>query len=145
MAIAMRRSIVKRLAISVSSRKLPVGAPVETLVDLTGMALFVTIVESGSLSAAGRAPSLPKARVHRQLELHEKRLAPPLDPSADPYRRGPALLTHSLVRFGRTCVLDVPNVEATPAAAETAVAASDAALADEQVCVLLALGGRWKP
>jgi hypothetical protein len=32
------------------------------------MALFVTIVESGSLSAAGRALSKPKATVSRQLE-----------------------------------------------------------------------------
>jgi Bacterial regulatory helix-turn-helix protein, lysR family len=47
---------------------------VKTLVDLTGMALFVTIVESGSLSAAGRALSMPKATVSRQLELLEKRL-----------------------------------------------------------------------
>jgi DNA-binding transcriptional LysR family regulator len=42
------------------------------------MALFVTIVESGSLSAAGRALSMPKATVSRQLELLEKRLGAPL-------------------------------------------------------------------
>jgi DNA-binding transcriptional LysR family regulator len=35
-------------------------------VDLAGMALFVKIVESGSLSAAGRALGLPKATVSRR-------------------------------------------------------------------------------
>jgi len=54
------------------------SSAVETLVDLTGMALFVTIVESGSLSAAGRALSMPNATVRRQLELLEIRLGAPL-------------------------------------------------------------------
>jgi DNA-binding transcriptional LysR family regulator len=49
-----------------------------SLVDLGGMALFVKIVESGSLSAAGRALSLPKATVSRQLALMESRLRAPL-------------------------------------------------------------------
>lgn len=51
----------------------------------------------------------------------------------------------ALFRFGRTGVLDVLNAEANLAAAETAVAASDTALADEQVNVFLALGGGWEP
>ena len=36
-------------------------------VDLAGMALFVRIVEHGSLSAAGRSVGLPKATVSRRL------------------------------------------------------------------------------
>src|SRR5438309_74592 len=36
-------------------------------VDLAGMALFVRIVEHGSLSAAGRSIGLPKATVSRRL------------------------------------------------------------------------------
>ena len=50
----------------------------------------------------------------------------------------------SLFRFGRTAILDVLNAEASLATAETAVAASDAALADDQVNVFLALGGGWQ-
>jgi outer membrane protein TolC len=50
----------------------------------------------------------------------------------------------TLLRFGRTCVLDVLNVEASLATAETALAASDAAIADAQVNVFLALGGGWE-
>ena len=50
----------------------------------------------------------------------------------------------TLFRFGRTGVLDVLNAEANLATAETAVAASDAALADDQVNVFLALGGGWQ-
>jgi NodT family efflux transporter outer membrane factor (OMF) lipoprotein len=50
----------------------------------------------------------------------------------------------TLLRFGRTGVLDVLNVEATLATAETALAASDAAIADAQVNVFLALGGGWE-
>jgi DNA-binding transcriptional LysR family regulator len=38
-----------------------------TNVDLDGMALFVRIVEAGSISAAGRALGLPKATVSRRL------------------------------------------------------------------------------
>jgi hypothetical protein len=46
-----------------------------------------------------------------------------------------------LLRFGRTGVLDVLNVEAGLATTEsTAVAVSDAAIADAQVNVFLALG-----
>jgi hypothetical protein len=45
---------------------------VEELVDLTGMALFVTIVESGSLSAAGRALSMPKATVSYIGDAHDR-------------------------------------------------------------------------
>ena len=47
-------------------------------VNLAGMALFVKIVESGSLSAAGRVLGLPKATVSRQLTLMEGRLGTPL-------------------------------------------------------------------
>ena len=40
--------------------------------DLSGMALFVRIVEEGSLSAAGRFLGLPKATVSRHLVLLER-------------------------------------------------------------------------
>jgi outer membrane protein TolC len=50
----------------------------------------------------------------------------------------------TLYRFGRTAILDVLNAEAILATAETAVAASDAALADDQANVFLALGGGWE-
>jgi multidrug efflux system outer membrane protein len=39
----------------------------------------------------------------------------------------------------------VLNAEANLATAETAVAASDEALADDQTNVFLALGGGWEP
>lgn len=42
--------------------------------SLADMALFVHIVESGSLSAAGRTMSLPKATISRRLALMEQRL-----------------------------------------------------------------------
>jgi NodT family efflux transporter outer membrane factor (OMF) lipoprotein len=51
----------------------------------------------------------------------------------------------TLFRFGRTGILDVLNAEANLATAETAVAASDEALADDQANVFLALGGGWEP
>jgi NodT family efflux transporter outer membrane factor (OMF) lipoprotein len=51
---------------------------------------------------------------------------------------------HTLLRFGRTGVLDVLTVEASLAATESALAASDAAIADAQVAVFLALGGGWE-
>jgi NodT family efflux transporter outer membrane factor (OMF) lipoprotein len=51
----------------------------------------------------------------------------------------------TLFRFGRTAILDVLNAEANLATAETAVAASDEALADDQTNVFLALGGGWEP
>jgi outer membrane protein TolC len=51
----------------------------------------------------------------------------------------------TLFRFGRTGILDVLTVEASLATAETAVAVSDATLADDQVNVFLALGGGWEP
>ena len=51
----------------------------------------------------------------------------------------------TLYRFGRTGLLDRLNAEANLATAETAVAASDASLADDQVSVFLALGGGWEP
>jgi NodT family efflux transporter outer membrane factor (OMF) lipoprotein len=51
----------------------------------------------------------------------------------------------TLFRFGRTGILDVLNAEASLATAETAVAASDQALADDQTNVFLALGGGWEP
>ncbi len=47
-------------------------------VDLSGMALFVKIVECGSLSAAGRLLGLPKATISRQLTLMEQRMGAPL-------------------------------------------------------------------
>lgn len=46
--------------------------------NLADMALFVQIVESGSLSAAGRVLGLPKATVSRRLALMERRLGAPL-------------------------------------------------------------------
>ena len=51
----------------------------------------------------------------------------------------------TLFRFGRTAILDVLNAEASLATAETSVAASDEALADDQTNVFLALGGGWEP
>jgi outer membrane protein TolC len=51
----------------------------------------------------------------------------------------------ALFRFGRIGILDVLNAEAALATAETAVAASDAAMADSEVNVFLALGGGWGP
>lgn len=42
------------------------------------MALFVKIVESGSLSAAGRLLGLPKATISRQLALMKQRMGAPL-------------------------------------------------------------------
>jgi NodT family efflux transporter outer membrane factor (OMF) lipoprotein len=50
----------------------------------------------------------------------------------------------TLFRFGRTNILDVLDAEASLASAENAVAASDAAMADAQVNVFLALGGGWE-
>jgi DNA-binding transcriptional LysR family regulator len=47
-------------------------------VDLSGMVLFVKIVECGSLSAAGRLLGLPKATISRQLALMEHRMGAPL-------------------------------------------------------------------
>lgn len=47
-------------------------------IDLAGMALFVKIVESGSLAAAGRLLGLPKATVSRQLADIENRMGAPL-------------------------------------------------------------------
>jgi len=50
----------------------------------------------------------------------------------------------TLFRFGRTEILNVLTAEANLATAETAVAASDEALADDQANVFLALGGGWE-
>jgi DNA-binding transcriptional LysR family regulator len=47
-------------------------------VDLDGMALFVRIVEDGSLSAAARSLRLPKATVSRRLALLEASIGAPL-------------------------------------------------------------------
>lgn len=47
-------------------------------VDLAGMALFVRIVEDGSLSAAGRSLGLPKATVSRRLAQLETAIGTPL-------------------------------------------------------------------
>jgi DNA-binding transcriptional LysR family regulator len=47
-------------------------------VDLNGLALFVRIVEHGSLSAAGRKLGLPKATVSRRLALLEVSVGAPL-------------------------------------------------------------------
>lgn len=63
------------------------------LIDLSGMALFVNIVESGSLSAAGRMMDMPKATVSRQLIAIEKRTGAVL------LRRSTRALT--LTDFGR--------------------------------------------
>jgi len=46
--------------------------------NLSDMALFVCIVENGSLSAAGRALGMPKATISRRLALLERRLGTPL-------------------------------------------------------------------
>ncbi|MCX2945620.1 LysR family transcriptional regulator [Rahnella perminowiae] len=46
--------------------------------NLADMALFVQIIDSGSLSAAGRHLGLPKATVSRRLALMEQRLGAPL-------------------------------------------------------------------
>ena len=46
--------------------------------DLSGMALFVRIVEDGSLSAAGRTLGLPKATVSRRLAALEASIGTPL-------------------------------------------------------------------
>ena len=46
--------------------------------DLDGMALFVRIVETGSLSAAGRALGLPKATISRRLVQLEALIGTPL-------------------------------------------------------------------
>lgn len=51
----------------------------------------------------------------------------------------------TLFRFGRTNVLDLLDVQASLATTETAVASSDALLADRAVGVFLALGGGWQP
>lgn len=51
----------------------------------------------------------------------------------------------TLFRFGRTGILDVLDADASLATAETTLAASDAAIADAQVNVFLALGGGWGP
>ncbi|MGK4007326.1 LysR family transcriptional regulator [Sorangium sp. So ce1036] len=48
------------------------------LEDLSGLSMFVRIVEEGSLSAAGRALGVPKATISRHLALLEKRLGAPL-------------------------------------------------------------------
>lgn len=50
----------------------------DQLIDFDGMALFVKVVEYGSLSAAGRAVGMPKATVSRQIALLEQRLGAPL-------------------------------------------------------------------
>ena len=47
-------------------------------VDLSGMALFVSIVEEGSLSAAARALGIPKATVSRRLGELERQAGAPL-------------------------------------------------------------------
>jgi DNA-binding transcriptional LysR family regulator len=47
-------------------------------IDLGGMALFVEIVEGGSLSAAGRKLGLPKATVSRRLSMLEASIGVPL-------------------------------------------------------------------
>ena len=47
-------------------------------VDMSGMALFVRIVEEGSLSAAGRALGVPKATISRRLALLERQAGTPL-------------------------------------------------------------------
>jgi DNA-binding transcriptional LysR family regulator len=47
-------------------------------IDLAGMALFVRVVENGSLSAAGRDLGLPKATVSRRLRLLEASIGAPL-------------------------------------------------------------------
>ena len=53
-------------------------APSSSRTDFSGMALFVSIVEEGSLSAAARALGMPKATVSRQLAELERRAGTPL-------------------------------------------------------------------
>ena len=47
-------------------------------VDLSGMALFVSVVEEGSLSAAARALGIPKATISRRLAELERQAGAPL-------------------------------------------------------------------
>ena len=47
-------------------------------VDLSGMALFVSIVEEGSISAAARALAMPKATLSRRLSEMERQAGVPL-------------------------------------------------------------------
>ena len=51
---------------------------------------------------------------------------------------------HTLLRFGRTGVLDVLTAESRPRRHRERSPASDAAIADAQVAVFLALGGGWE-
>ncbi|HEY9028668.1 MAG TPA: TolC family protein, partial [Burkholderiaceae bacterium] len=50
-----------------------------------------------------------------------------------------------LYRSGRTGYLDALDADRTLAASDAAWAASDAALANDQVTLFLALGGGWEP
>jgi outer membrane protein TolC len=50
-----------------------------------------------------------------------------------------------LYRGGRTGYLDALDAERALAATEAALTSSDAAIADDQVVLFLALGGGWQP
>ena len=65
-----------------------------TRADLSGMALFVSIVEAGSLSAAGRALGLPKATVSRRLAQLERQAGAPLVARTNVGSLGPVTWAH---------------------------------------------------
>ncbi|MRW94483.1 efflux transporter outer membrane subunit [Duganella sp. FT80W] len=53
--------------------------------------------------------------------------------------------SHKLYQYGRTDFLSVLDADRTLAATDAAWAASDAALAKDQIALFLALGGGWEP
>jgi NodT family efflux transporter outer membrane factor (OMF) lipoprotein len=71
---------------------------------------------------------------------HNRKLRQARDSAATASRQA-----STLFHFGRTGILDVLSAEANLAIAETAIAASDETLADDQANVFLALGGGWEP
>ena len=53
-------------------------------------------------------------------------------------------MAHGQFAAGSASTLDVLSSEQAPVAANAAVAASDAALAQDQIAVFKALGGGWR-
>jgi len=74
----------------------------------------------------------------REIE-HDRALAQARDSAARAVDQANRLFT-----FGRTDLLSLLTVQSNLATAETALAASQGALADDQVSVFLALGGGWE-
>ena len=74
----------------------------------------------------------------REIE-HDRALARARDSAAKAVDQANRLFT-----FGRTDLLSLLTVQSNLATAETALAASQGALADDQVSVFLALGGGWE-